>query len=368
MNPPPASVVGAARALRGETELSDETLHLGLGACRLRVRSNAPELITLLRGYFAHVAAEPGEPDLDIVAIEREPPDLGLKFIDWKREPGKTGRKDAYVDLAEGRLVLKVRTGMVFLQSQSERIAAGPCIRYDNQVINFINAQYMNWLQNQECLICHASGLVKDDRCLAIAGLSGGGKSTLMLRLMDDPSVSYLTNDRLFVHPANDHCEAIGIPKLPRINPGTIVHNKALHGLMSDEQRQMFLAMPSAELWSVEDKYDVHVEQVYGEYRIRARAPLHAFLVLNWDRDTDMPLQVARVDLEDRKGLLGAIMKSPGPFYQFSDGSFFTDTMELNEQAYLRALDGVAIYEASGNVDFDDMSQRCIHDLIGREP
>ena len=367
MNPPPANVADAARVLRGATELSDETLHLGLGACRVRIRSNARDLIASLRDYFAHVATEPGEPDLDIIAVEREPLNLHLDFIDWNREPGKTGRKDAHIDLAEGRLVLKVRTGMVFLQSPSERIAAGPCIRYDNQVINFINAQYMNWLQNREWLICHASGLVKDERCLAIAGFSGGGKSTLMLRLMDDPSVSFLTNDRLFVHSANNHCEAIGIPKLPRINPGTIVHNKALHGLMSEEQRQIFLAMPPAELWSVEDKYDVHVEQVYGERRIKDRAQLRAFLILNWERDTDKPLRVERVDLGERRDLLGAIMKSPGPFYQFPDGRFFTDTMELDELAYLRTLDGIAIYEVSGKIDFDDMSHRCIHDMMGED-
>ena len=90
----------------------------------------------------------------------------GPEFIDWAREPGKTGRKDSYLDLDGGRLVRKVRTGMVFLQSAGERIAAGPCLRYDNQVINFINAQYMNWLQNQGWLICHASGLVTGGRCL----------------------------------------------------------------------------------------------------------------------------------------------------------------------------------------------------------
>jgi len=289
---------------------------------------------------------------------------LGLDFVDWKREPDKTGRKDAYVDLEDARLVQKVRTGMVFLQSRDARIAAGPCRRYDNQVINFVNAQYMNWLQNRGWLICHASGLVKDSGCLAIAGFSGGGKSTLMLRLMDDPAVSYLTNDRLFVHRADTGTQAVGIPKLPRINPGTIVHNPALHGLLSDAQRAEFLAMPREELWHLEDKYDVHVDRVYGAGRITEQAPLRAFLVLNWQRDSDTPLRVEQVDLARRRELLAAIMKSPGPFYQFTDGSFFTDTMALNEEAYLAALDGVAVYEASGRVDFDGLTRHCLQDMM----
>jgi hypothetical protein len=38
--------------------------------------------------------------------------------------------------------------------------------------------------------------------------------------------VSYLTNDRLFVRSGPDGVEAVGIPKLPRVNPsGKIVHN-----------------------------------------------------------------------------------------------------------------------------------------------
>jgi HprK-related kinase B len=249
----------AAAALRGDAVLTADPLHLGLGDCSLRLRSNSQALIERLSDYFSHVVIAPRDADLEIVAVEREAPELGITFIDWQREPGKTGRKDSYLDLAGARLVRKIRTGMVFLQGTADRIAAGPCLRYDNQVINFINAQYMNWLQNRDWLICHASGQVRDGRCLAIAGLSGGGKSTLMLRMMDDPGVSYLTNDRLFIRPGDGITEAVGIPKLPRINPGTIVHNPALHGLLTTQQRDAFLAMPPAQLWTLEDKYDVHV-------------------------------------------------------------------------------------------------------------
>ncbi|MGB5707065.1 MAG: HprK-related kinase B [Arenicellales bacterium] len=355
----------AVSGLTGTIEPGAEPLTLGLGECTLRLRSNSKELIDTLRQYFSHVVVQTvASPNLEVIAIERDSPELGIKFIDWKREPGKVGRKDAYYDLPQARLVKKVRTGMVFLQSDSLCIAAGPCVNCDNQVINFINAQYMNWLQQRDWLICHASGLVFNGRTLGIAGFSGGGKSTLMLHMLDDKRVSYLTNDRLFISRQNGRIDAAGIPKLPRINPGTIVHNPTLHPLISQLEREQLLKLPAEELWYLEDKYDVHIDQIYGVGRIVPEAPLNAFLVLNWKRDSDAALAVERVDLAVRRDLLGAIMKSPGPFYQYSDGNFFQDTTELEPLSYLDVLKDIPVYEASGGVDFAALTQICFQELM----
>lgn len=344
--------------------LAGDTLYLGLSECRLRLRSNSTALIEQLRDYFAHVVTPPSEADLDIIAIECPATDLGLEFVDWKREPGKTGRKDAYLDFPGGRLVQKVRTGMLFLQSEQQRIAAGPCLEYDNQVINFINAQYMNWLQNRDWLICHASGLVYRGHGFAMAGFSGGGKSTIMLKLLDHADVAYLTNDRLFVRRDDGRTRALGIPKLPRINPGTIVHNPRLQDLIEPARRAELLALPPEELWDIEDKYDVRVEQVYGAGSIVEEAPLEAFLVLNWHRSSDAPLRVEQVNLDERRELLGAIMKSPGPFYQYPDGRFHQDDAGFDEQAYLDTLADVRVYEASGGVDFPRLTDYCLNELL----
>ena len=353
-----------SKALYNGAELCDQALYLALGECTLCVRSNSAEHIDQLKRYFSHVAGPARDPDIEIVAIEREEPDLGVEFVDWKREPGKTGRKDSYYDFDRGRLVRKVRTGMVFLQSESQRVAAGPCIRYDNQVINFINAQYMNWLQNRGWLICHAAGLVENGRTLGIAGFSGGGKSTLMLHMMENPEISYLTNDRLFIRAETTGVEAAGIPKLPRVNPGTIVHNPRLQSLIPAQQRAELLALPKEQLWELEDKYDVLIDQVYGPDRFTVEKPLGAFLVLNWKRDSDEPLKLQQVDLAERRDLLTvAIMKSPGPFYQFADGRFFDDDMPLNEQAYLDTLADIPVYEVSGGIDFEAMASR-INELL----
>jgi len=353
-----------ANKLKDGITLQDEVISLDLGGFTIALRSNSQAHLDGLRIYFAHcLGSGPGlgggAADVEVLALEGPADDLGLTFIDWQREPGKTGRKDAYYDLSDGRLVQKVRTGMVFLQSANHRIAAGPCLENDNQVINFINAQYMNWLQQNGALICHASGLVVGGGCLGMAGFSGGGKSTLMLQVLEAPRTGYLTNDRLFLKKNNAGVEALGIPKLPRINPGTIVSNPTLSSILSEERRAELLALPKDELWDLEEKYDVDVEAVYGAGKIIPTAPMKGFLILNWRRDSDEPCVIDKINIAERQELLAALMKSPGPFYQFNDGSFFGDDMELAKAPYLDALEGIDIWEARGKVDFETAAEHC---------
>ena len=350
----------AAQWLLAGQQALPEALSLDLQGCRLQVRSNSQPLLDRLSVYFAHLLTSAGNADMEVQAIETAPPELPLTFIDWRREPGKPGRKDSYVELADARLIRKVRTGMVFLQSQSLRIAAGPCLQNDNQVINFINAQYMTWLQNRGWVICHAAGATHEGYCLGMAGLSGGGKSTLMLQLMDLDGVGFLTNDRLFVRSGPQGAEAMGVPKLPRINPGTIVHNPRLQALIPAERRQQLLALPRQQLWELEEKYDVMIEDIYGKGRITAHASLRDFLVLNWQLDSDQPMTVQRVELSERADLHGAILKSPGPFFQYADGRFRADNQPPDAAASLAALDGVAIWEVSGRVDFAALKRYCV--------
>lgn len=354
----------AVDLLRGNTPLLDESLLLACGDCVLRLRTNSGKLLENLRHYFTHFQTQNQTPVLEVIAVEREVVELDTEFTDWKREPGKTGRKDAYLDIPNARLIRKVRTGMLFLQSETQRIAAGPCLEYDNQVINFINAQYMNWLQQRGWLICHASGLVRNGKVLGMAGLSGGGKSTLMLQLLDQEDVNFLTNDRLFIRSDKGGVMACGVPKLPRINPGTIVTNPVLEQMIPAPERAKLRSLPKRELWELEEKYDVDIEAVYGAGRIGSQAPLHGFLVLNWQHESDRPLLLQQVDLSQRRDLLAAIMKSPGPFYQYADGGFFQDTTQLDERPYLHLLKCIPVYEATGQIDFAGLKQRCYTQLL----
>ena len=210
MNTARDDIVGFERALLGGHTLLPSPLCLRLLNYTLALRSNSARLLERLQRYFSHVLEPSCEhARAELLAIDRDVVDAGMDFVDWKREPGKTGRKDAIHDIPGGRLVHKVRTGMLFLQSPQALVASGPCVEYDNQVINFINSQFLNWLQNDGYLLCHASALSRNGHGLAIAGLSGGGKSTLMLNLMEDASTVYVTNDRMHALLLPAHQQAV---------------------------------------------------------------------------------------------------------------------------------------------------------------
>ncbi|MCG7935905.1 MAG: HprK-related kinase B [Candidatus Thiodiazotropha taylori] len=351
----------AAALLIQEQTLHEIPLYLNLGELSVAIKSNSRQLLSRLADYFAHLPQQPTDGALEIVAIQSDVLETGIEFSDWKREPGKTGRKDAYLELSDGRLILKVRTGMLFLQSKDHCVAAGPCLTYDNQLVNFINSQIMNWLQNRDWLICHAAALMLGNNAVAVAGFSGGGKSTLMLHLMEHPESRFLTNDRLFLRESNQLVEAVGIPKLPRINPGTVVNNPRLQALIEEPRRSELLAMPKQALWELEEKFDVDVEQLYGKGRIdtSTAVPLAGLIILNWHRDSDQPVSMKQVSISGREELLKAVMKSPGPFYQDRSGRFLQDEAPLASEPYLALLDRISVYEVSGGLDFAALTELC---------
>ncbi|MES9833074.1 MAG: HprK-related kinase B [Candidatus Thiodiazotropha sp. DIVDIV] len=357
----PADTQATAKLLLQGQTLCDKQLYLNLGEFSLSVASNSQPLLDRLEQYFSHLPQQKNKASVVIVAIESEVLESGLPFIDWKREPGKTGRKDAYMELPDGRLVLKVRTGMLFLQSQNWLIAAGPCLENDNQLINYINSQIMNRLQHQNWLISHAAGLMLGSNALAIVGFSGGGKSTLMLHLMEHPKSSFLTNDRLFLRAGESCVEAVGIPKLPRINPGTVVNNERLKGLINETRRSELLQMPKQALWDLEEKFDVDIDHFYGKDRINTSTPvpLTGLLILNWSREETSPVEIKEVALSERSELLKAVMKSPGPFYQDQQGRFLEDEDPLPTEPYQTLLKRVSVYEVTGQLDFEALTALC---------
>ena len=328
-------------------------LVLSVGPVRLRLRCGPPGLRAELAAYFADALSEDGPDATRIDILEGQSLDPAPDWVDWAREPGKTGRKDAIHDLADGRLVLKLRSGVTFLQSRAALVALGPVGANANQVINFINTQVLNACLRDGWQICHAAAVTNGVRTLAIAGLSSGGKSTAILRMMDLPGAAFVTNDRLMVRGGAPVPTALGIPKHPRINPGTILHNPRLHPLLTPERLAALSAMPPDALWHLEEKHDLIVPEIYGPGRLRLSAPLTDFWVLNWHRDTGAPTAVAPVTLSDRSDLLGAIMKSAGPFYADASQRFQTDRTPLDLAAYLAALRNVRVCEVTGRVDFD---------------
>lgn len=369
----------AVDLLLNNTELNASVCYLRLPQMDLAIRSNSQALIDTLNHYFRHICIDRASEEnvikeniVEILCVEREALALDVAWLNWSRELGKVGKKDAYIDIDGARLIFKVRTDMLFLQSSDQVIAAGPCVANANQVINFVNNQYMTLLQQQDWLICHASALEVNGKAMAFAAFSGGGKSTTMLHLMDEPSINFVSNDRLFLKVEQMKVEhqkntlmARGIPKLPRINPGTIVYNAKLRTLLSAQKFEYYKALPMNELWDIEEKYDVDVETIYGRGRIEHEAPLSHFVILNWSHDTQAVTQLTEIDLSQRTELLAAIMKSSGPFYQHANGEFGKDTThaqvdEGRAQAYIDRLSHCKVMEVTGAVDFSRLKSLCL--------
>jgi HprK-related kinase B len=350
---------------------------------RVWVDSNEPELLRVLAEYFADFrrldadtleAAAAGGELTRITALQAEPPDFGgyrtMTIGEYK--PSVKGPKEAYFDVADGRAVHKLRTGMWFLFGREDHLAIGPCTDNPNQVINFVNNRKIQWSLQRGGLLGHASAVCRvssqqDElpRAIAIAGFSGMGKSTLSLHMLHDRRLDYLSNDRVMIRPSTDGVvELEGVPKHPRINPGTILNNPDLTGLLTPDEQARYRALPMNDLWQLEHKYDGLIRTFFPQQRFFLRARMVGLVLLNWTRGGDETI-VSRVDLRAQPGraakLLPALIKQPGVFYL---GNGRTKRHEL--ASYLEYLEGVEVLELSGGIDFD-AGRRAALELLGLE-
>lgn len=297
-------------------------LVVNLDSWSITVQSNSRALLEVLADYFGDLALFSTQAPQDsqtLLALHFDQTYelealYRLAFKDWQRELGKTGRKEAVHDFQNHlgqpqRLVHKVKTGLVLWQNAQTLAAFGDLNTHPNQVINFILSQNLNHWQNQGWLLGHCAALqLNDQRGIAIAGVSGGGKSTLMLKLLEQAQ-GFISNDRILMHAQDNRVLMRGIPKQPRINPGTIVHNPKLHRLI--ENHQPYLSMPENQLRALEEKYDAPIQQLYPAVKRQAIAPLDQLYLLNWQLDSAQTPTLSQVDLNQREDLLQGIIKSP---------------------------------------------------------
>lgn len=335
------------------------SLMLKIGDWQVQILTDSSELQTTLAHYFKaqHIHSET-KPQVTLYAITQIDPQLFADCIwqDWPREAGKSGRKDAYYDLDnDNRLVLKVKTGLVFWQNADTPAAFGELNRHPNQVINFILSQYLNHHLNQNWLLGHCAALQIGHQGVALAGLSGGGKSTLMLKLLEHGD-HFISNDRLLIQAQQDHIEMRGLPKHPRINPGTLLNNPRLSGLIQNPEP--YLALDHNALRQLEEKYDALIHQFYPQQPFMASAALHHLIILNWQLDHPQATQITQVDLNQRADLLAAVIKPNGPFFQQQHPpGFMQDNTPAPQAAYLKQLQGINAYEIHGRLDFNAAQQ-----------
>ncbi len=346
------------RELRGKYP-ADHVLFLKFHDLAIQFRTNETRLIRALQYYFNPFISEKEENALLITAHQAEPPEFESEFLTKPPDPGKNRIKEEYFDLPDGRVVRKRLTSMIFIFGGDEHLAIGPCLANDNQVINFINNRLIAHMLEKGCLLGHAAGILLGKKGMAIAGVAGAGKSTLALKCVS-LGASFVSNDRLLLERSDGGPLVMrGVPKLPRVNPGTVLNNPDLESVVPLEERRRFLELPASKLWDLEHKYDVPIGEVFGPDRFVLKAPVDAIVILNWRREKATPV-IGRVDLSQRLELLEALIKSEGLFYIHSDASAPRDN---THQGYLDLLRGTETIEISGGVDFDVAASKCLEIL-----
>lgn len=326
----------------------NEEFYLDFQDFQIKVRSNSGNLIDALKNYYSEFLTEENEPVITINAVESKPPVFKEKFTIKQPDFGKNRVKEEYFDLTDGRIVRKVLTGMVFIFGRGINSAIGPCLENYNQVINFINNRYIEWLLKRDSLLFHASGVVLNNHGIIISGFSGTGKSTLALQLMSK-GASFLSNDRVLLKNENSMPKIYGVPKLPRINPGTILHNPDLLPILTEKEHKELIKLSPEELWELEDKYDACIDELFGKGKFILASKMSALVILNWEKN-GKEIKIEKIDLNYRKELFPAFTKSPGLFF-LQDNS--EKRYNLSNEDYLNALADYPVFEISGGVDFE---------------
>lgn len=347
-----------AELLQSGTGTIEPVLSLDFAGYIIEVKTNSPALGKNLRHYFSAFVTENARPNLSVLAVEAESPEFDVHFEVKTPDPGKSKIKEEYYDLPDGRLVRKRLTGMVFLFGEGVNLAVGPCLENANQVINFINNRFIAYKLERGCLLGHAAGVARQGKGLALAGFSGMGKSTLALQLMSC-GTDFVSNDRLLVTAGDRIPYMYGVAKLPRINPGTALNNPDLVRVLPDADRHRFGSLETDELWELEHKYDVFIDECFGGSHFQLEAPMDALVILNWSR-REKDLEIVEADQASRRRLLPAFMKSTGLFYL---GNRHDQEPADAIDSYLELLAPVPIYEFKGGPDFARAAEFCL-DLI----
>lgn len=353
MGASPATCRELAGAYRNGSSLSF-TLNLRLADTRLAVRSNSAELLDALGSHYQDFLGDGGEADIVLTAVDAKVGPVDLPFVPWAGEDDDA--KEEFVDLPDGRVVRKRRTGMLLVFGPGGNFVIGPCRQHVDQVINSINARFADWQFRAKAGLFHAASVCLGTSGLAISGFAGAGKSTLALEILRH-GASFVSNDRLLIGPGPDGGLILtGIPRMPRVNPGTLLHNDCLTPVLTEEERAAYARLSVTALWGLERKYDVSIRDCFGPGRFRLRADLRALVVLCW-RPGGGDMQVAWTDIGHRPDLLPAFMKDRGVF--FEEGPRRAEAAE-----YLSLLDRCPVLVLGGGVDFGRAAALCL-DVLG---
>lgn len=341
----------------------NETMYVKFCDLIIDIKTNSKGLQDYLIRYFKDFLVDANASSNDRMTVYAMEADVqensfGCDFTVKKPEPGKSKIKEEYINFSDGKLVRKRITGMWFFTGKGFNFAIGPCEENSNQIINFVNSRFIQHELHNGAILGHAAAVELNGHGLAFAGFSGAGKSTLALHVMNRGTV-FVSNDRLLVKDENGSVTMEGVAKLPRVNPGTVLYNEKLLPVIPQEKREEFLKLPQSELWDLEYKYDVFIDDIYGDDKFTLSAKMEGLVLLNWKRD-DSPCEIKEINIAERLDLLPAFVKSPGLFYEPPvDGSL----LDFSDENYINHLQKCTVFEVTGGVDFDKIADYCVEYL-----
>ena len=291
-------------------------LHLQFSDFRIDVETNSLRLASRLQSYFAdYLARDHGQSDARLRAVVGKPEFDASAMQIWSR-PATPSRlpKESYRDDGEVRRIYKNRTGVLISLSPEGASIVGDLDEHANQVVNLVGTLFGLSLLEHGYVMVHASAVVSesDGHALIFLGNSGSGKSSLALQMIERGGYAFLSNDRVLMRADPEGVTIAGLPKKPRVNPGTLLASPALSRLVPRPRRRVYEQLPREELWRLEEKTDVDVEHELGA-RSRLTASLGRVFSLEW-RPAGEGLQQCDLEPDGALAALESTAKDFGPY------------------------------------------------------
>lgn len=302
--------------------------------------------------YFRPLVAD-AAPAFTIHAVQGSHDLASDRLVDVPVAPGRSV-KEAVCEDPEGRVIYKRRTGVGMVLRPDEAFILGDLRANLNQVHNLVGHVLARaFLQQGYCML-HASAVATAARGFAFGARSGGGKSTAALGLMER-GARFVSNDRLFLRATPTGVEMLGMPKWPRVNPGTLLRLPSLRSVLPAHEQATLEAMPPQDLWHLEQKHDVDVHHRFGETAYLFRpTPLHGLYLLDWSLQGS-GLQVAELPDGTRLAELRPLVKGLGVYGNSPE-------IEASAEAALVAVaERLPLYSVRGFAD----ALRLAEDLAG---
>ena len=324
----------------------ETTFGLEIAGVALRVQTNAALLDTRLRSYFApYVVAEPPDPAGRVSLFMGTPVYDAARLVDIPRRASAAGIKEAFYDAADARVILKRRTGVVIYVAEPEHYVVGDLDANFNQAVNAVAMVFAKAMVRRGFVMLHASAVLGETGGIAFASSSGSGKSTLALMLVDRHQ-HLVTNDRLFIRATPGGTEMVGVPKRPRVNPGTLLHIPRLTALLTPDERRNYSPLTADQLWTLERKHDVDVDAIYGAGTVRLRGPLRVLFLLRWSQ-SGRGWSVQPASPDESAAALGQVVKAVGVY------DITVPDQAARQAALLKAAEAISVYVVSGRTDVD---------------